>query len=181
MEEIQILEAVERYILGEMNEQERSYFEELRRTNPEVDQMVVSHTMFLEQLGELGDRKRFRSSLQEIHTDLLEKGSIKAAEPKAKVVDIFRKYGKVMIAAACIAGVIAFSISGLVALLTPKGSVSDIMQLKLKLNKVERSQNEQKAIINDLQNTTTASTTPTRPVMTPGKFGGTGFLIRSNG
>ena len=38
MDDIKILDAVERYIRGEMNPDERLYFENLRKTNPEVDQ-----------------------------------------------------------------------------------------------------------------------------------------------
>ena len=49
MEEIKLIEAVERYIRGEMKPDERVYFEQLRKTNPEVDQMVVEHTLFIHQ------------------------------------------------------------------------------------------------------------------------------------
>ena len=44
MEDIKILEAVERYIAGEMSPDERVYFEGLRKSNPEIDQAVVEHT-----------------------------------------------------------------------------------------------------------------------------------------
>jgi serine protease Do len=175
MEEIQLLDAVERYILGEMNAEEKVLFNQLRNTNPEVDQMVVSHTLFLKQLNNLGDRKHFKANLQQIHTSLTSTGDIKEITPKAKVVDIFRKYGKVMVAAACIAGIIAFSISGVIAYVLPKGSASEIVQLKQKLKNVERSQNEQKALLSNLQNTTQV-----KPAAM-GKFGGTGFLIKSTG
>ena len=41
MEEIQILELVERYLRDEMSPEEKSRFEEISRTNPENDQHVV--------------------------------------------------------------------------------------------------------------------------------------------
>ena len=41
MEDIKILEAVERYILGQMSPDERVYFEQLRKSNPEVDQAFI--------------------------------------------------------------------------------------------------------------------------------------------
>ena len=53
MDNLQMMDAVERYIRGEMNTQERVYFEQLRKSNPEVDQLVVEHTMFLSQLEKI--------------------------------------------------------------------------------------------------------------------------------
>ena len=46
MEQLQLLEAVERYLLHEMTPEERAQFDQLRITNPEVDQLVVEHTLF---------------------------------------------------------------------------------------------------------------------------------------
>ncbi len=70
MGDIKVLEAVERYIRGEMNPDERLHFENLRKTNPEIDQLVVEHTLFLQQMNRFGEWKKFRSSLNDVHTDL---------------------------------------------------------------------------------------------------------------
>jgi len=61
MEELQMLDAVERYIRGQMNSQEKEYFEQLRKSDPEVDQLVVAHTMFLNQLNKYGEQKNFKA------------------------------------------------------------------------------------------------------------------------
>ncbi|MCH5718436.1 hypothetical protein [Niabella hibiscisoli] len=45
---ITLLDAVERYIMGNMNPDERLHFENLRKADSEVDQMVVEHTLFLQ-------------------------------------------------------------------------------------------------------------------------------------
>jgi serine protease Do len=82
MSDIQILEAVERYIRGEMNPDERLYFENLRKTNTEVDQLVVEHTLFLQQMNRFGEWQKFRSTLHDVHTDLSENGSIHADKLK---------------------------------------------------------------------------------------------------
>ena len=86
--DIMILDSVERYIRGEMKPDERLYFENLRKTNPEIDQLVVEHTLFLQQINQFGERKNFRSVLQEVHTDLAEEGKINSdrLRGKAKVV-----------------------------------------------------------------------------------------------
>ena len=88
MEDIKMLETVERYIRGEMRPDERVHFEHLRKTNPEVDQMVVEHTLFIHQMNEVGELRKFKSGLNEIHTDLAERGLINSdrLKGKAKVI-----------------------------------------------------------------------------------------------
>jgi len=51
MDDIKILDAVERYIRGEMTPDERLYFEQLRKTNTEVDLLVVEHRLLLPQMN----------------------------------------------------------------------------------------------------------------------------------
>ena len=96
MDDIKILAAVERYIRGEMKPDERLQFENLRKTNAEVDQLVVEHTLFLQQINQFGERKNFRSSLNEVHTDLTEQGKIDSMrlKGKSKVVYLWKRYKK---------------------------------------------------------------------------------------
>jgi S1-C subfamily serine protease len=174
MEELQLLEAVERYLSGEMPPEEVTNFEQLRKSDPSVDQMVVQHAMFLHQLTGFGENKSLKHNLQNIHQQLLQDGEIKEALPKAKVVSFLKKYRKVLAAAACIAGVIALSISGLVAYFTPKRTVNEIEQLKRELYSVKVSQKQTQNEINSFKNGSL------KPPVT-GKFGGTGFLIDGKG
>jgi serine protease Do len=51
MEDLIIMETVEKYLKGEMSASERSHFEQLRSTNPEIDQLVVNHAFFLQSLN----------------------------------------------------------------------------------------------------------------------------------
>ena len=93
MDDVKILEAVERYILGQMNPDERVYFEQLRKSNPEVDQAVVEHTFFLQQMNRFDEVKNLKTTLNETHIHLAEKGLIKSPrlKGKAKIVYILRK------------------------------------------------------------------------------------------
>jgi hypothetical protein len=52
MEDILLLNTIERYLEGRMLEEERKFFEELRTSNPAIDQMVVEHKLFLNQMDE---------------------------------------------------------------------------------------------------------------------------------
>ena len=174
MEDIQLLDAVERYIRSEMSQEERTQFEQLRKSNPEVDQLVVEHTIFLGQLNEFGDRKQFRSSLHEVHNHLLETGAIKSEAPRAKVVDLVKKYRRVWAVAASIAGIIAITISGLVVYFTPNYSKPQIEQLRSELGNIKKQQN---ALSNEFKNTKESKIAPDATV----RFGGTGFLIDGKG
>src|SRR5690348_7493960 len=122
MDDIKILDAVERYIRGEMKPDERLQFENLRKTNAEIDQLVVEHTLFLQQLNHFGERKNIRTSLNTIHTDLTEQGKIDSMRLKggAKVVYLWKRYRRVAAIAASIAGITALGISALVWAFAPK-------------------------------------------------------------
>jgi len=47
MDDILLLQTIERYIHNKMDAEERAFFEQHRKNVPEVDQLVVEHTMFL--------------------------------------------------------------------------------------------------------------------------------------
>ncbi|ULQ53675.1 S1 family peptidase [Flavihumibacter fluvii] len=173
-DDVQILETVERYIQDEMTTQEREYFEQLRKSNPDIDQLVVEHTIFLQQLGQFGEKKAFKSLLHETHNHLLDNNEIKEELPKLRVMHQINKYKRVFAMAASIAGLTALAISGLVAYLSPKSSPQEIALLKKEINAVKISQKQAQKELN------TIKITPSRPTA-PGKFGGTGFLIDGKG
>jgi len=178
MEDIQMLEAVERYIRGEMKPDERVYFEQLRKTNPEVDQLVVEHTLFIHQMNEVGELRKFKSTLNEVHTDLAEKGMINSdrLKGKAKVVYMWRKYKRVATIAASIAGITTITISLLVWSISPK-SDKKIEDLSRALDKVKKDQIVTRAAVNNLQNNIKTQVIPNIPY----KSGGSGFLIDGKG
>jgi serine protease Do len=120
--DIMILDSVERYIRGEMNPDERLYFENLRKTNAEIDQRVVEHTLFLQQMNRFGEWQKFKSTLHDVHTDLAEQGKINSdrLKGKAKVVYLWNKYKRVTAIAASIAGITAIMTSTIVWTISPK-------------------------------------------------------------
>ncbi len=177
MDDIKILDAVERYIRGEMNPDERLHFENLRKTNPEVDQMVVEHTLFLQQLNHFGERKSFKSKLNEVHTDLTEQGKINSMRLKgsAKIVYLWKRYKRVTAIAACIAGITAIVISALIWAIAPKPSVSGIEDLKGQIEVIkDQTKNQDKKITNIEKQRTREN----EDVFTSG---GTGFIIDAKG
>ena len=87
MDDTLLLDAIERYKKGEMTPQEKTFLEELRKNNPDIDQLAVEHTFFLQQLENTGDLKAFRHSLNEVENKLVNEGVIakKQLKGKAKV------------------------------------------------------------------------------------------------
>jgi serine protease Do len=132
MEELSILETVERYIKGEMLPGETVFFEQLRKDNPAVDQLVVEHTIFLGRLGSYGEQKEFKSQLNEVHKELVSSGEIKEVAP-AKLVFLWKKYKKVVFVAATIAGITALGISGLISYVSPKVNNAQVEQLSRRI------------------------------------------------
>src|SRR4051812_16330164 len=103
MEEIQILELVERYLRDEMSSEERARFEEIRRTNPEIDQLVVENMIFFGQVSTFSDLKNFKSTVTEVHHNLLHTGEIKESNGQAVISQMWSRNKKVMAVAASIA------------------------------------------------------------------------------
>src|ERR1041385_3087914 len=99
MEDILLLNSIERYLEGQMLPDERSFFEELRRNQPEIDQMVVEHKLFLHQIDEYADIKDFKDRIHEVHLKLSGTGEIKSSDHPygftGKVVELWHRYKKV--------------------------------------------------------------------------------------
>ena len=175
--DIMIVDAVERYIRGEMNPDERLYFENLRKTNGEIDQLVVEHTLFLQQMNRFGEWQKFQSTLQDIHTGLAQQGKINADKLKghAKVVYLWNKYKRVAAIAASIAGVTALTISSFVWSISPKPDDKKLQDLSRDLLIVKQEQRNQKSVVNNLKNQMAV------PPPIPYKSGGSGFIIDAKG
>jgi len=178
MDDIKILDAVERYIRGEMTPDERLYFEQLRKTNAEVDLLVVEHTLLLEQMNRFSEWKKFKHTLQEVHIDLAEQGKIRSNKlrPKAKVVYLWKKYRRVTAIAASIAGITTLSILALVNSLTPR--IKDPKYQEL-VRDVKVLKDTQKALDNKIKIVDKKTEEPI--ISTSVRYNGTGFLIDTKG
>ena len=176
MEDIQMLEAVERYIRGEMKPDERVYFEQLRKSNAEIDQLVVEHTLFLHNMNELGELKSYKGALISVHTDLTEKGNINSEKlrGRAKVIYLWKRYKRVAAIAASIAGITTLAIWMLAWSFSPNVQDDKIKLLDRKLKENNYITNKLSQEINNIK-----SKVNTPPVNY--KTGGTGFIIDAKG
>jgi S1-C subfamily serine protease len=175
MEQLQLLEAVERYLQKEMDPQEMASFEELRKTNPEVDQLVVEHTLFLSQLNKFGEVKNFKSTLHDVHSQLLESGTIKEKPSKAVVKQMWKRYKRVMGVAASIAGITTMLIAGMIN--SRKANTAELQQLSQKVERTTRTVDQLKKQVEGSK----VEKVPKAPQNVEIKSGGTGFLIDGKG
>ncbi|MBX9781950.1 MAG: serine protease [Chitinophagaceae bacterium] len=152
MDEILIMDAAERYLNGQMSAEEKAMFEQLRQTNPEVDQLVVEHSHFLQELQHYGGVRDVKHTLHEVHNQLLQDGVIKEEElaGTAKVVNLWKRYKRTITIAASIAGITALSISGMTLLFTPPNNNKKIQELVGVVNDIRIKQKQQDKTINEV-------------------------------
>lgn len=175
-----LIEAVERYILGEMTPDERLNFENLRKADAEVDQLVVEHTLFLQKMNRFNEWQKFHKSLNDIHTNLAESGKINSVrlKGKAKVVYLFNRYKRVAGIAAAIAGITTLMVSAIISSVAPKASPSQIDYLSKELNSIKNKTIVQDREINSLKSRGAAVQ---NNIEIPYTKGGTGFIIDAKG
>ncbi|HEV2832583.1 MAG TPA: trypsin-like peptidase domain-containing protein [Hanamia sp.] len=177
MDENILLDAIERYRKGEMPDQEKTLFEELKKSNPEIDQIAVEHTFFLSELERMSDIKNLKHSLHEVESKLLNEGFISRhkEKTKAKIVYLWNRYRRTIAVAACIAGLVSISTATFVSLYSENKKVAVITPLvDNKLNQFEHKLNQIEDKLND------AATLPDRPKF-EANFRATGFLVDGKG
>ena len=177
MDDILLLDAIERYKKGEMTAQERTFFEEIRKKNPDIDQMAVEHTFFLNELERLGARKSYKHTLAEVENTLTNEGIIakKQLRGKAKVIYLWNRYRRTIAVAACIAVIVSISTATIVSIYSEKKQASNLTPLvNYKFKQID----------DKLKQLDTKLNNPSNPVVKPkftAHFTATGFLIDGNG
>ena len=178
MEDILLLNSIERYLDGRMLADEKRFFEELRTSNPAIDQMVVEHKIFLQQMDEFAAIENFKDSLQNIHSKLSSTGEIRSTEEPygfgGKVVNLWNRYRKTTAIAASIAGITALFISALAIYFAPATDKNQLERLSRDIEQIRRTQIETNTVLK-------STTEPKIPKGATLKTGGTAFLIDGKG
>jgi S1-C subfamily serine protease len=177
MEDSLLIDAVERFATGQMSDQEKIYFEDLRKNNPELDHSVVEHLFFLNELNKFVATKNFKHSLHEVESQMTNEGFVfrKPVKGRAKVVQLWNRYKRTVAVAASIAGLVSIFIASLVSALNnnKENNIKPLVE-KLAEQAVKTKQIENK--INQLQ----AGSHDNFKPRVESKFRGTGFLIDVN-
>ncbi len=176
MEDIQLLETIERYLSGEMSSEEMIQFELTRKNTSEIDQMVVEHKLFLHQMEAYAQRKNVQQTAQQTFNHLLAEGEWSPIElelPKYKVIQLWTKYKKTIAIAASFGGFIAIFTSLLVMYLSPSLNGSQLLQLSKAVDVIKKNQQAQGHLLNEVK-----SKVPENAKLISG---GSGFLIDTKG
>jgi serine protease Do len=178
MDDILLLDAVERYMNGDMSAEERTYFEEIRKNNPEVDQMVVEHTFFLTELDAHAAIKAYKHSLHEVESKLADEGIVTKSQlkGKAKIVYLWKRYKRSVAVAASIAGIISITTATLMIAYTNQVNTSNKEDLIATIKKTEAKVDA----IDDKVNAGSKVKSPAVVVPNP-DYRATGFLIDGKG
>ena len=174
MSEQLLIESLERYLNNEMLPEEKAYFEQMRRENAELDQMVVSHKIFMAKMSAFADRSRLNNQLTSAHDYLLEKGTIAEDQKKiskGKITQLWHRYKKTTAIAACIAGLTALIISGIVSIFGT-ASRQSVELLSRDIEQLKKTQDYQYSQIKEV------TKLPEGAVV---KSGGSAFLIDGRG
>lgn len=175
-----LLDAIERYRNGEMSPQEITLFTELRKNNPDIDQLAAEHNFFLGELDKLSDLKAFRHSLNEVENKLANEGIISQRKGKgrARVVYMWTRYRRTIAVAAFIAGLVSISTATIVSMYSEKKKVDVITPLVA--TQINQLQNKLKQIEIKVNDVSVAANKPAKPKF-EGNFRATGFLVDGSG
>ena len=185
MDDILLIDAAERYVKGEMTAEERTYFEEIRKNNPELDQLVVEHIFFFNELNRYSDTKSFKHNLNETAAKLTNEGFLAKAplKGKSKLVYMWNRSKRTITVAASIAGIVSIVSVGIISSYN-NSKVPDtkllVQQLdeKVKQQAVKTRQIESKLkdVIADTKKHPVVFEKESQPPI-ESKFRATGFLI----
>ena len=180
MEDNLLLDAIERYRNGEMGSEEKTFFEEIRKNNPEIDQVVAEHNFFLGELEKMSEIKEYKHTLNEVESQLINEGIIshKELKGKAKIRLLWSRYRRTIAVAASIAGIVSISTATIVSMYSEKKNVNVITPLvDNKLHQIEHK-------INQIENKMNVASAAARVAAKPkfeANFRATGFLADGNG
>ena len=176
MDDIQLQEAIERYLTDQMSVDERTQFEAMRKATSEIDQMVIEHAMFLKEMEMYVSRKNFAALNKQVFNQLLHAGtwsSVKEQSTSFKIIQLWSKYKKVTAIAASVGGFIALFTSALVVFFFPTINGNQILELSKAVEKIERNQKVQGHLLNEVKTKV--------PENSKLISGGSGFLIDTKG
>jgi len=176
---MKMIEQIEAYLRGEMNEQERAAFEQQRDADPLLDQQVVAHQTFIEQLKDYGTHHKLLSEMNAIHEGLDIEAIKDEVIPKSLVIrklwDKYRMNAAVAASVAILAVMGTLFSTGFFS--KSNAIVSGYNALRREMSKeVDRKiQRSKKELMQNL------NTDVSKGPANPGAYSATGFALTSSG
>ena len=169
--EIELEGIIEDYLNGRLNEAEAKAFEQLRLNDPAVDHKVVAHKVFLESMNSYAGMSDLKHQMNLAHAQIDVAGLSKQLGPHPSfIVNLWRK-NKAAIAVA--AAFILLTVVTIYSIQQNTQQYGSYEKLNKEMNNLRSSTN---SLIRNVKSSQNA-----KPNVNPGKFGGTGFALSSNG
>ena len=180
MDDTLLLDAIERYRNNEMSPQEKTFFEELRKNNADIDQLAAEQSFFLGELDKMSEIKALKHTLTNVEAKLANEGviSLKQSKGKTKIVYLWNRYRKTIAVAASIAGLVSISTATIVSMYSETKKTEAITPLVD--HKINILETKVKQIEHTLNNAPVVVKIPTKPKL-EANFRATGFLLDGNG
>ena len=173
MSDNQLLEAIEKYLNGEMTKDERARFEILRNENAEINNKVTAHKHFTGLIKQYGERLELERRLNAIHSEI----DVHTLEDELMIqpsfiVKLWRNHHSKISVAASIAIFAVLCTMFFTGYLNNRDG--NIVQLRDRINKIGAKTDQLGKKVNNLNPPHTGD-------INPGNFRGTGFAISSDG
>lgn len=169
--DLELESIIEDYLNGKLTSEEEAAFIQLRKNDPSVDHKVVTHKFFLESMNRYAEVLSLREQMDAAHASIdVEQLSQQYRPHPSYIVNLWRKNKSAISVAASFLLLTVLSIYS-IQHSTKQNGTYELM--KKKMATIENSQNRLIRNIN--------STKARQENVNPGRFGGTGFALSSNG
>lgn len=174
MNELALYEKIERYLAGQMDEQERNAFEAMRKSDAEIDMQVVEHMQFLQALNQQSEQVLLRQKMNHFHAKLDVEALRDAVEEKPSgIVRLWRAHHSKISVAASVAILAVISTLFYTGHFNNQNHQTTYSALRRDIQKIKQSQN---ALIRNVK-----SDNGVAKAEDGEQFGGTGFALSGNG
>jgi serine protease Do len=176
MSDIQLTELIERYLNGELSDEERERFEALRRENAAVDSRIADHAHFTGLIKQYGQRVELEKRLNAIHQEIdVHALTEELTIHPSWVVKLWRNHHSKISVAASIAIFAILSTLYLTGYFSR--TTSSVTELRREVASYKRSTDNLNRSTNALLHDIKSG----KHVIAPSKFGGSGFALTSSG
>jgi serine protease Do len=173
----QLTELIERYLNGELGEEEKVRFEELRRENAAIDSRVVEHQHFTNMLKQYGERVALEKRLNAIHDEMdVHTLAEQLTDHPSWVVRMWRHHHSKISVAASVAVFAMMTTLYFTGYFAGKNT-SSYTELRREVARVKQTTEDVKRTTNALMHDIKGG----RKMITPSKFSGTGFALTASG
>lgn len=173
MDSNQLTEAIERYLNGEMNEEEHARFNQLRKENADIDSRITEHQHFTGLLKQYRERLELENRLNAIHNEIDVHALVEEMTVHPSwIVQLWRNHHSKISVAASIAIFAVLTTMFFTGYFNNRNQ-SNYTDLRKKLEDVKRTTERTNALLNNIN--------PGKRRMYPANYKGSGFALSADG